>query len=176
MDRQEIKNRIVEFFRKQSEPTSVPLHHRHQIQMGNLYELVGGSSGRTPPYNQDAVFAVVREVVQELINSGFLYPGLPSDKNSGYPWLTITEYGKQAFLSQAWLPYDPDGYLKALKEKVPEIDDVTFVYIGESVAAFNRRHLLSATVTLGVASENLMLLLIEAYLNWLKDAKCLGSA
>ena len=69
------------------------------------------------------------------------------------------------------LPYDPEGYLKALKAKVPEIDDVTFAYIGESIAAFNRRHLLSATITLGVASENLMLILIEAYTNWLKDPR-----
>jgi len=54
---------------------------------------------------------------------------------------------------------------------VSEIDDVTFAYIGESIAAFNRRYLLSATITLGVASENLMLILIEAYTNWLKDAQ-----
>ena len=52
-----------------------------------------------------------------------------------------------------------------------DLDDITFTYIGESVASFNRRQLLSATLTLGVASENLMLLLVESFLNWIKDAK-----
>jgi len=109
--------------------------------------------------------------VQELINNGFLYPGSAGDFNSGYPWLTITEYGKEAFAQEDWLPYDPDGYIRALKENVPEIDDVTLAYIGEAVSSFNRRQLLSSTLTLGVASENLMLLLVESYLNWLKDSK-----
>ena len=124
-----------------------------------------------PGYKHDEYLSVVREVVQELINTGFLYPGTPGDFNSGYPWLSITAHGAEAFMSEDWLPYDPEGYLRALKEKVPEMDDVTFAYIGESISAFNRRHLLSATITLGVASENLMLILIEAYTNWLEDLR-----
>lgn len=75
---------------------------------------------------------------------------------------------KDVFLREDWLPYDPDGYLNALKAKVPMLDTITLAYIGESVAAYNRRHLLSATITLGVASENLMLTLIEIYTDWLK--------
>lgn len=83
----------------------------------------------------------------------------------------MTNYGLECLMNDQWLPYDPEGYVKALKEKVPNIDDITLAYIGESIAAYNRRQLLSATLTLGVASENLMLLLIEAYLNWIKDKK-----
>jgi hypothetical protein len=88
-----------------------------------------------------------------------------------YPWVTITEYGKELFAHEDLLPYDPEGYIKALRASVPEIDDVTLAYAGEAISAFNRRNLLSATLTLGVASENLMLLLIEAYAKWLKDPK-----
>ena len=171
MDRSEVKNKIVDFFRKQIELKQSQQNYRHQVQMGGLYELFRDSLKDVPGYKQDEYFSVVREVVQELINAGFLYPGTPGDFNSGYPWLSITAYGTEAFMSEDWLPYDPEGYLKALKAKVPEIDDVTFAYIGESIAAFNRRHLLSATITLGVASENLMLILIEAYTNWLKEPR-----
>lgn len=108
-------------------------------------------------------------MVQEFINNGLLYPGLARNPNSGLPWLTITEYGKEAFTQDDWLPHDPDGYIKVLKERTPDIDDITLTYIGESISAFNRHQLLSATITLGVASENLMLLLIESYLKWLPD-------
>ncbi len=107
--------------------------------------------------------------MQEFENSGFIYEGQGFHSDSSYPWYTITEYGQEAILKDDWLPYDPDGYLKALKTKVPDIDDITLAYIGEAVSAYNHRHLLSATLTIGVASENLMLLLIEAYANWIPD-------
>lgn len=171
MDRLEIKNKIIDFFRKQLELKKSQQNYRHQVQMGGLYELFRDSLKDVPGYKHDEYFSVVREIVQELINTGFLYPGTPSDFNSSYPWLSITTHGAEAFMLENWLPYDPEGYLRALSEKVPEIDNVTLAYIGESIAAFNRRHLLSATITLGVASENLMLILIEAYTNWLKDPR-----
>jgi hypothetical protein len=147
MDREEIKHQVIGYFRQQAELLDRPGQKR-QIHMGNLRSLVQDSIRDIPPHKHDEVFSVVREVVQEFINTGFLYPGLPADFNSSYPWLTITEYGKEAFIQENWLPYDPDGYLKALTERIPEIDDVTLAYIGESVSAFNRRYMLSATLTL----------------------------
>lgn len=160
MDREEIRNKITDHFKQRILHSSNPTY-RIQIQMGGIYALFPGS--------QAEILSTVREIVQEFINNGFLYPGIPEDQNSSYPWLTLTEYGKEVFAQEDWLPYDPEGYLKALKTKVPGIDDVTLTYIGESIATFNRRQLLSSTLTLGVASENLMLLLIESYLNWIKD-------
>lgn len=172
MDREEIKNKIFEYFRQQLSLMSDP-SRRPNIQMGNIYSLFRESLREQdiPQWKQTEIFSIVREIVQELINNGMLYPGSAGDANSGYPWLTITEHGKEAFTQEDWLPYDPEGYVKALKANVPDIDDITLTYIGESIATYNRRQLLSATLTLGVASENLMLLLIEAYLNWIKDAK-----
>lgn len=116
---------------------------------------------------------MAREIVHELMNIGALYPGGYGKVQGSdfYPWLTITEYGKELFSKEDWLPYDPEGYIRALKVKVPEIDAVTLAYAGESISAYNRRNLLSATLTLGVASENLMLSVIEAYVKWLKDPK-----
>jgi len=171
MDRQEIKNKIIEYFRKQIELKNQRSDYKLSVQMSNVYELFRDSLKDIPMYQQNDFYSVVREIIQELINANFIYPGVPGDFNSGYPWLSITEYGKKVFVSENWLPYDPEGYLEALKQKVSEIDDVTFSYIGESVSAFNRRHLLAATITLGVASENLMLLLIEAYTKYLKNPR-----
>jgi hypothetical protein len=140
--------------------------------MGDILQLFHEERMRTPHQQaQEELLGVVHEIVYEFMSTGLLYFGQPGDGNYSFPWITVSNYGKEAFLAEDWLPYDPDGYIKALKAKVPELDDVTLAYVAESVAAFNRRHLLAATITLGVASENIMLLLIEAYQNWIKDPK-----
>ena len=170
MTREEIRNKIFGHFKQQVAWIQTNPNQVQQFQMGQIYSLFPYIPNE-PSWEHEKLNSIAREIVQELINAGFLYPGTSQDQNSGYPWLTITEYGKDAFLKENWLPYDPEGYVKALKVKVPTMDDVTLAYIGEAISAYNRRHLLSATLTLGVASENLMLLLVEAYTSWMKDAK-----
>jgi hypothetical protein len=139
--------------------------------MGELYRTFEEDIRELPQYKKIDVHSTVREVVQELINAGLLYPGTAGDFNSSLPWLTITKHGQEAFGSENWLPYDPDGYIGSLRSNVPQIDAITIAYIGEAVASFNRRHLLSATMALGVASENLMLTVIEAYTKWLQEPR-----
>ncbi|MFI5260461.1 MAG: hypothetical protein ACHQU0_01530 [Candidatus Paceibacteria bacterium] len=170
MEREEIKSRIVEYFKRQIDLRQNP-SMRHQIQFGNLVELFRSELNNIPHYQQEEISSMVNEIVHDFAQSGLIYFGLPGDGNSYFPWITITEHGKAAFVSEDWLPYDPDGYIKALKAKVPELDDVTLAYVAEAVSAFNRQHLLAATITLGVASENLMVTLIEAYQNWIPDAR-----
>lgn len=168
MTREEIKNKIFEHFKSQVAWAEANPNQMQQYQMGQVYSLFPHGNG--PHWEVAKIHSVAREIVQELINIGYIYPGTAGDFNSGYPWLTVTELGKHAFKEENWLPYDPEGYVKTLKTKVPSIDDVTLTYIGEAVAAYHRRHLLSATITLGVASENLMLSLIEAYTDSITDA------
>ncbi|MEK6839922.1 MAG: hypothetical protein AABX72_03200 [Nanoarchaeota archaeon] len=168
MTREEIRNKIFEHFKGQVAWAKANPNQAQQFQMGQIYSLFPHSSAQ-PHWELQKIHSIAREIVQELISAGYVYPGTSQDQNSGYPWLTVTEYGKEAFLAEDWLPYDPEGYVKALKVKVPTIDDITLAYIGEAIAAYNRRHLLSATITLGVASENLMLLLIEAYTDWIPN-------
>jgi hypothetical protein len=171
MDRQQIKNSIIQYFKGQ-----IPLMERpgggYDLQMGFLMELFRDELNKIPSYKQKNFLSAAKEIVHEFIIMGALYPGAKGavhGSDSEYPWITITEYGREIFTSENWLPYDPDGYVNELKLQVPDLDDVTLSYIAESVAAFNRRYLLSATITLGVASENLMLLLIEAYTKSIKD-------
>ena len=161
-DRGNIRNRLFEFFRKQKSPQSnewlLP-----RIQMGDIHRLFTDDLKDAPGYAYERFYTIVNEIIWEFANNGFIYFGTAGSAGDSYPHITITEYGREIFNSEKWLPYDPDGYLKNLKAAVPELDDVTLAYIGEAVSAFNRRQLLSATLTLGVASENLMLLLIENY-------------
>lgn len=169
MTREEIRNKIFEYLKQQIKWIETNPNQIQQFQLGNIYSLF--PYGSEQGWQHIKIDSIVREIIQELENNGVIYEGQAGGQGdmSNYPWFTITEHGKDVILKEDWLPYDPDGYLKSLKEKVPELDDISFVYIGESISAFNRRHLLSATITLGVASENLMLSLIESYLNWIKN-------
>ncbi|MDO8632973.1 MAG: hypothetical protein Q7K38_00265 [Candidatus Wildermuthbacteria bacterium] len=169
MTREEIRNKIFGHFKQQIDWIVKNPNQMQQFQMGQVYSLF--PQGTEPSWQHEKIHSVAREIVQELITAGYLYPGTSGDQNSGYPWLTITQYGREAFLKEDWLPYDPEGYLNELKTKISDIDDITLAYIGEAITAYNRRHLLSATLTIGVASENLMLLLIEAYADWLTGAR-----
>jgi hypothetical protein len=173
MEREEIKARIVEHLRRHLALLDNPSTRGQQLQMGSLYDLFSTEINGLPQWKQSTITSVVAEVVHEFANNGLIYFGNPGSMSSHdyFPWITITARGKEVFGSEDWLPHDSEGYVKALKAKVPELDDVTLAYIGESVGAFNRRHLLAATITLGVASENIMLLLIEAYRDWIKDPK-----
>lgn len=172
MTREEIRNKIFEYLKKQVVLIQATPYRMQQFQLGGIYELFPYITN-TPHWKTEQIHSIAREIIQELEQSGFIYDGTCSlgSGMGSYPYYTITEYGKEALLKDDWLPYDPDGYMKALKEKVPDIDEITLTYIGEAVSAYNRRHLLSATLTLGVASENLMLSLIEAYAIWISDAK-----
>lgn len=171
MDRQQIKSKIIQYFKEQIAAMERP-GSNYDLQMGFLSTLFQEEISKIPSWQQKDFLSVAKEIVHEFIIMGAIYPGAKGAVNgsdSEYPWITITEYGKEIFLSENWLPYDPEGYVKELKVQVPDLDAVTLSYIAESVAAFNRRHLLSATITLGVASENLMLLLFEAYTTSIQD-------
>lgn len=172
MTREEIKNKITHYFKQQIQAMERP-GSSFNLQMGFLGELFREDLNKIQHLQQKDFLSTAKEIVHEFVNMGAIYPGAKGAVTGGdseYPWITITEYGREIFMSENWLPYDPDGYVKELKQQVPDLDDVTLSYISESVAAFNRRHLLSATITLGVASENLMLLLIETYTDKMQDA------
>lgn len=168
MDIEEIRNKVYLFFKSQLASLKNP-YSQHRIQLGDVFSCISEDVKDLPHFLRDLEYSKLQTIVQEYLNNGFLHFGNAGDQNASYPWLTITEYGKEVFQNEDWLPYDPDGYIKELKSRIPEIDDITLIYIKESVSAYNRRLLISASITLGIASENLMLNLIEAYSDWISE-------
>lgn len=110
----------------------------------------------------------VWEIVWDLIVEGVLRPG-DGKSNHELPLIYVTEYGKTAIRGTI-TPYDPDGYLKAITEKVRSVDSTILRYVAESAETLRRNCLLSSTVTLGCASERAFLLLLEAYRDALNAA------
>ena len=101
------------------------------------------------------------DVVWDLILSGIIAPW--NSRNRDYSFLHVTAYGQTCIESGITLAYDPDGFLSEVARRVPRLDKVALLYLGEAVAGFNKGLLLSSTVMLGTVSEYLILLLINAY-------------
>lgn len=109
----------------------------------------------------------VREILWDFIIQRVLTLG--DYHNASWPYLSLTEYGKKAINSEGPIPNDASGYLKSLKESVPELDSIIKTYIRESIRTYNINQLLSSTITLGCASERAILLLIETYAETFQD-------
>ncbi len=105
----------------------------------------------------------VNSIFWDLFIEGIVRPGLGDGLNNALPFYNITERGKQILADGQQSPYDPDGYLKRLKNDVPTLDDVVMTYLVEALSTFRIGCLLSSTVAVGCASEKVLLLLIEAY-------------
>jgi len=125
-----------------------------------LYERLKRTSGH-PVNNIES--RTVRELLQEFVNNNVLFIG--HGDLEGFPWFTVTEYGRKCIIEGDLLPFDPEGYLTALSKRVPGLDATALMYLREAISTYNRGFYLSAAVSLGVASEHLLLRLIDAYVN-----------
>jgi hypothetical protein len=105
----------------------------------------------------------VLSIFWDLIIEGIIRPGLADGVNDKYPFYHVTERGQQMIAEGSASPYDPDGYLKRLMADVPNLDPVVLTYLTEALSTFRIGCLLSSTISLGCASEKLLLLLIDAY-------------
>jgi hypothetical protein len=130
------------------------------IDLIRLYEHLKRTSGH-PVNNLES--RTVRELLQELVNNNVLFIGYGDLE--GFPWFTVTEYGRKCITEGNLLPFDPEGYLTALSKRVPGLDATALMYLREAISAYNRGFYLSSAVSLGVASEHLLLRLIDAYVN-----------
>jgi|GEM_PF-588443 len=115
----------------------------------------------------------IGSVIWELVCQQILYIDLTQNNYSGNQGFIfdITEYGQKVLASGKPIPHDPDGYLDYLRHEIPDIDNVIYTYVAESINAYNNNLLLSATTAIGCASEKALLLLIEAYIPFLPTEK-----
>lgn len=164
MNKEEIRNIIWTFLKKAiSDPTIslqyATFYHHLNTAIPNLHSAYN-------PVQRGKIYGYLREILQEMMMNGMMYQGNEGDlSGTNLMFLTISEYGKECLLNDNVLPYDPEGYLRELQDQNKNLDSVTLEYISEAVNAFNRRLFLSATVMLGVASENLIYILVDSYTN-----------
>jgi hypothetical protein len=118
---------------------------------------------------QSSDLLTLREILWELLLQGILAPGLNSS-NLELPFIHLTEYGKRCIQANSILPHDPDGYLTRLSNLVGHtVDDTALTYVREALLTFLGGRYLASTVMLGVASEQCIDLLVDAYARAISD-------
>jgi hypothetical protein len=144
------------------------LRHGPSTQWQNFVQYYFKDALGRAPNSQEMQTAL--EILHELMNAGILMPGNNPD-NPGLGLFCLTMHGRD-LLEKAGPPvYDYDGYLAELRKESPSLDETVVVFLSESLQAYHRTLYLSSLVMLACASERLIRLLIDAYVNSIADAK-----
>lgn len=172
MTRDEIRSHVINFLKScASEDYKKVVNDSgiaHIQNVRDIFRTMMQNGGLTQPESEWG--PIVLEIINELVNNGLLAFGHKTNFDANtFGFVSVTEYGKDCFEQDNILPYDPDGYLREYISNVPSADQITLQYLGESITAYNRNLLLSSAITLGVASENAILLLVESFVQAISD-------
>lgn len=147
-----------EFFLNQLAPRLAEVFQKHAVKNSDGGEAIidhFGQKSLAPGWEERA-----KAILWDLANEGLLRPIIDINGTPSFNRCQITQFGLKA-LSDPSNPHDPDGSIARLKQKIPNIDSVIVEYLAESMRTLGQHCLLSSTITLGCASEQAMLLLIE---------------
>jgi len=124
---------------------------------GTVVKSMGGKTQLS-----DVDHATYQEVFWALFREGIITIG--RDRlNREFPFFRVTKKGEGMLGGgRPYYFHDVSTFERVIKTEVPAIDDVTLVYLLESMQAFKSGCLLSASVMLGVATEHTFLLLLDA--------------
>ena len=111
------------------------------------------------PSNEDS--EIFLEVFWDMFRDGIITLG-KDDANREFPFFRLTKIGKSiAENNSTYFFHDTSSYERAIRSKIPHINEITIIYLKEAMQAFRARCVLSSTVMLGVATEHTFLLLLE---------------
>ena len=148
-ERAEIKEKIYAFLKKRVDGT-VALHQAEADLQYHSIEILAREY-QLEPSEKKQLNALSLELFNDFVLNGIVA------RRREEQFFFITEKGKQFLLDQTFDIYDPDLYLKNL---VP-LNSIASSYIKESVYAFNKNLFISSIITLGIASESIILEIAE---------------
>ena len=103
----------------------------------------------------------LREVFWDLFRQGILTLG-KDEINNTFPFFRVTSYGAKAVREgDIYFISDTTIFEQRVKSEIPNIDDISILYLKESFQAFRSGCLISSAVMLGVAAEHLFQLLLD---------------
>jgi hypothetical protein len=104
----------------------------------------------------------VREVVWELAFQGIIVPGIDNGQQASLPWFKITEWGKRCLENGEYLPFDAGMFIERIRKEIPTLDVIIALYLVESLKCFRNGTFVASAVMVGVAAEQMMLILRKA--------------
>ncbi|MGV8108106.1 hypothetical protein [Methanospirillum sp.] len=141
----------------------VSLHHRIAeilyFRDNNLERFPSDLDGKFTLSRDDE--DLFRDVFWDLFRQGIITLGMDNN-NVEYPWFRVSYLGKKILENQSlYYFHSVETYEKVLRENIPDIDDVTVIYLKEAMQSYLQGCVLSATVMLGVATEHTFELLLD---------------
>jgi hypothetical protein len=103
----------------------------------------------------------IGEIAWDLIQERIITPGNTTNPHDSFPFLRITQFGKDYISKTSPNYYDPQGYMEDLKNVVPSLDPVIAQYISESMNCFRQQLYFASAVMIGAAAEKAVLLLLQ---------------
>jgi hypothetical protein len=101
------------------------------------------------------------EVFWGLFQQGIITIG-SDNANREFPWFRLSRVGRQNLENTSgYFFHDVSTYEQVIRAEVPNINDVTLLYLKEAMQAFRGGCILSCSVMLGVATEHTFQLLLE---------------
>ena len=118
------------------------------------------NSGNYPISSSDK--NLVLEIFWALFREGIITLGLDSS-NREFPFFRLSIYGQKVIDNeQTYFFHDVSSYRERLENEIPNLDEVTKIYLQEAMQSFRVGCLLASSVMLGVATEHTFNRLIEA--------------
>jgi hypothetical protein len=102
--------------------------------------------------NDDLFF---QEVFWDLFRQGIITFGMDR-MNTQLPWFRVSSNGEKILIhnQDPYFFHDVSTYEIVIKQNIPDIDEVTLLYLKEAAQAFMSGCMLSSSVMLGVAAEH----------------------
>lgn len=163
---EEIRNAVIDILAGREKTSYAPEQFANlMIGAAEVLERRDGKTSRDR-YNQAQLSVADRELFREvfwdLFRQNVITLGL-NDSNREFPFFKVSHFGKRILENEnTYFFHDLESYTTLIRSNVPNINDVTLLYLQEAMQAFKTGCMLAATVMLGVASEHSFLLLLEA--------------
>jgi hypothetical protein len=156
MDRKEIEQFIWQFLQAKLK------QGKESVSRSELSVLVQAEENWDNVHSEKKYF---NEEICFLLSAGLLCSGDADNiENVSMGSYFITDYGKKCFTEATVFPLDQSGYIDRVKNEV-KLDKITEIYLSQAVACYHKALYLASTICLGVASENLILGLIDSFAN-----------
>jgi hypothetical protein len=122
--------------------------------------VTGGFSSQSSYLSQEDK-ELFLEVFWGLFREGVITIG-KDDQNREFPFFRVSRHGEKILENQStYFVHDVSSYERRITKRVSDIDDITLLYLKESLQSFRSGGILSATVMLGVATEHVFMTLLD---------------
>ncbi len=133
-----------------------------ELERRQMIELAVGGYGAVPSPKFAHAERLLVEAFCHMLYNGILIPEPDTPHPPRMSKFYVTERGRCWLRSGEPMPEDALGFMRAINELAPAIDDVIRQYIEEALITYNRQAWFASAVMLGAAAEKAVYLLAEA--------------